>query len=84
MGHNLRHVHLKDAVRLPGKDEWQLVMMGEGEVPVRELLTLLAGTGYDGWVSLEFEKKWHPELGRPEVALCPQIAVLREWLRPGP
>jgi hypothetical protein len=47
-------------------------------------LTLLAGTGYDGWVSLEFEKKWHPELGRPEVALCPQIAVLREWLRPGP
>ena len=38
LGHNIRHVHLKDAVRLPGKDEWQLVMMGEGEVPVREAL----------------------------------------------
>jgi sugar phosphate isomerase/epimerase len=59
-------------------------MMGEGEVPVREALTLLTGAHYDGWVSLEYERKWHPELGRPEVALRPQIAVLREWMRPQP
>ena len=84
LGHNVRHVHVKDAARLPGKDEWQLVMMGEGEVPVHEVLTLLMGAHYDGWVSLEYERKWHPELGRPEVALRPQIALLREWMRPQP
>jgi fatty-acyl-CoA synthase len=81
LGHNVRHVHVKDAVRLPGRDEWQLVLLGQGEVPVRELMGLLPGAGYDGWVSLEFERKWHPELARPEVALRPQIALLREWLR---
>ena len=84
LGHNLRHVHVKDAVRLPGPDEWQLVPLGQGEVPVRELVSLLPGAGYDGWVSLEFEKKWHPELDRPEVALRPQVALLREWLEPQP
>jgi sugar phosphate isomerase/epimerase len=83
LGHNIRHVHVKDAVRLPGRDEWQLVPIGQGEVPVREVLGLLPAGGYDGWVSLEFERKWHPELERPEVALRPQIALLREWLRPG-
>ena len=70
-------------VRLAGRDKWQLVLLGQGEVPVQELLALLPGAGYDGWVSLEFERKWHPELGRPDVALRPQIALLREWLAPG-
>jgi hypothetical protein len=45
-------------------------------------VSLLPGAGYEGWVSLEFERKWHPELARPEVALRPQIALLREWLQP--
>jgi sugar phosphate isomerase/epimerase len=75
------HVQVKDARRLSG-DEWQLVPLGEGEVPVKELLGLLPVAGYDGWVSLEFEKKWHPELAPPEVALAPQAKLLREWLEP--
>jgi sugar phosphate isomerase/epimerase len=74
------HVQVKDARRLPGEDQWQLVPLGEGEVPVKELVGLLPGAGYDGWVSLEFEKKWHPELAPPEESLGPQQRLLREWL----
>jgi len=77
-------VQVKDARRLAGEDQWQLVPLGQGEVPVRELVGLLPGAGYDGWVSLEFEKKWHPELAPPEQALGPQAATLRQWLRGGP
>lgn len=73
-------VQVKDAVRLAGEDKWQLVPIGEGEVPVHELLQSLPGAGYDGWVSLEFEKKWHPELAPPEEALGPQAGLLRRWL----
>jgi sugar phosphate isomerase/epimerase len=46
---------------------------------VEEMVRLLPQAGYDGWLSLEFEKKWHPELAPPEVALAPQARLLREW-----
>jgi sugar phosphate isomerase/epimerase len=84
LGGYLSLVQVKDARRLPGEDQWQLVLLGEGEVPVQELVGLLPGAGYDGWVSLEFEKKWHPELAPPEQALGPQAATLRQWLEAQP
>jgi sugar phosphate isomerase/epimerase len=85
LGRSVWHVHLKDARRRSrDEDEWDLVALGEGEVPVRELVGLLPAAGYDGWVSLEFEKKWHPELAPPEQALPPQGALLREWARSAP
>lgn len=72
-------VQVKDAVRT-GPEEWQLVPVGEGEVPVHELVQRLPAAGYDDWVSLEFEKKWHPELAPPEESLRPQAELLRHWL----
>lgn len=83
LGGYLRLVQVKDAVRL-GADQWQLVPLGQGEVPVHEIVRRLAAAGYDGWVSLEFEKKWHPELEAPEQALAPQAKLLKQWLSEGP
>jgi sugar phosphate isomerase/epimerase len=80
LGRRVWHVQVKDAVRLEGDDNWELVPLGEGEVPVREMLSLLPSVRYDGWVSLEFEKKWHPELAPPEESLEPQAVLLRQWL----
>lgn len=84
LGPLMWHVQVKDARRLSGDDKWQLVPLGEGEVPVEELVGLLPGAGYDNWVSLEFEKKWHPELAPPEEALGPQERLLRQWLEARP
>jgi fatty-acyl-CoA synthase len=67
LGERIALVHVKDA-----RGE-QLVLLGEGEVPVAESLAALRAAGYDGWVSVEWEKRWHPELAEPEVAL-PQHA----------
>jgi sugar phosphate isomerase/epimerase len=75
---------VKDARRAPERDDgWQLVLLGDGEVPVREMLTLLAGGGYQGWVSVEWEKRWHPEIEAPEVALPQHLRLLTSWLGPG-
>jgi sugar phosphate isomerase/epimerase len=84
LGPHVWHVQAKDAVRLPGDDNWQLVPLGQGEVPVQEMVCLLPGAGYDGWLSLEFEKKWHPELAPPEQALGPQADLLRMWMEATP
>jgi sugar phosphate isomerase/epimerase len=47
-------------------------------VPVRRILALLQEAGYNGYVSVEWEKKWHPDLAEPEVAIPQHIAWLRE------
>ncbi len=70
--------HVKDAVRTPdGKHRY--VLLGEGEVPIREMLERLAHTGYRGYAVLEWEKKWHPELPEPETAFPQFVRRMREW-----
>jgi len=83
LGSRLVHVHVKDARRkAPGSNDWQLVLMGDGEVPVREQLQLLAQKRYAGWVCVEWEKKWHPDLPDPEIALPQHMAWLKRNLSP--
>src|SRR5207248_781075 len=48
----LRWIDLAEDLRVP------LVLLGEGEVPVREQLQALDRHGYTGYVSVEWEKKW--------------------------
>src|ERR1700733_8926951 len=73
---------VKDARRAPERDDgWQLVLLGQGEVPVQEMIALLAHDGYQGWVSVEWEKRWHPEIEEPEVALPQHRRLLDSWLR---
>ncbi|HLZ58447.1 MAG TPA: sugar phosphate isomerase/epimerase family protein [Ktedonosporobacter sp.] len=79
-GH-IAHVHVKDARKpAPGSSVWELVLMGEGDVPVREILAALKKQNYDGYVSVEWEKKWHPEIPEPEVALPQHITWLKSAL----
>jgi sugar phosphate isomerase/epimerase len=79
LGHNnIVHVHVKDALRIgPTEKDWKLTLLGEGEVPVREQLQLLQQNGYNGYASVEWEKKWHPEIPEPEVALPQHISWLK-------
>ena len=78
LGPRISLVHVKDARRRG--DDWELVPLGEGEVPVRESLAALRAAGYDGWLTFEWEKRWHPELADPELALPRDGETLRRWL----
>ena len=35
--------------------------MGEGVIPWPEILRAVKARGYDGWLSLEYERRWHPD-----------------------
>jgi sugar phosphate isomerase/epimerase len=79
IGKFVTHVHVKDARRDNTQASgWQLVLIGEGEVPVREQLQTLHAHNYTGYISVEWEKHWHPEIEDPEIALPQHIAWLRE------
>jgi len=62
------YVHLKD-MRQDAEGSWYHCTTGEGVVPIADALGWLQDANYDGWVSFEWEKKWHPELAEPAVAL---------------
>jgi sugar phosphate isomerase/epimerase len=82
IGPRVLHVQVKDARRsAEHKGGWQLVLLGEGEVPVREIVGLLAARGYGGYVSVEWEKYWHPEIEEAQIALPQYLKVLQEWVQ---
>lgn len=78
IGARTAHIHIKDARRKPD-GSWQLVLLGQGEVPCQEVVKLLHREGYKGYITAEWEKKWHPEIEEPEVALPQHAEVLRGW-----
>jgi len=67
----IRHIHVKDSVTLPdGNKAYRYVVPGEGEFPFAELFRILDQTPTDAALSLEWEKKWHPEIAPLEEALA--------------
>lgn len=81
VGRRVAHVHLKDAIQQVGSSEWRLVLIGQGSVPLRDSLAVIARSSYHGWLSVEWEKKWHPEIEEPEIALPQAIKSMRHWLK---
>lgn len=69
----LAHVQLKDAASL---DDLTPVRLGEGVIPLREALAALTRIGYDGWLSLEWERRWYPDA----EPLEPALLAARSWL----
>jgi sugar phosphate isomerase/epimerase len=78
LGRYVRHTHLKDS--RPGDKDRQYVLTGEGDVPVKRQVQLLAKRGYAGDYSFEWEKRWHPEIPEPDVAFPHFARVVREYL----
>lgn len=71
---SVAYAQYKDGVRNPGTNSVTLTLPGEGELPLlamRDLVaeTLAARGISDPWVSLEWERAWHPELPPVSEAL---------------
>ncbi|MGV9772551.1 sugar phosphate isomerase/epimerase family protein [Streptosporangium sp. NPDC003464] len=79
LGGHLAYVQVKDA----GPDLTP-VPMGQGVVPLEEAGTLLRGRGYDGWVSLEWERTWYPHVAPLEEVIPGAVAWVRRFSLSGP
>lgn len=76
----VRHVHFKDAGR-EADGHVKSRLPGLGEVPMLEALQRLRDSGYAGYLSFEWEKKWEPELPDPEIAFPHFIRHVRSLMR---
>lgn len=79
IGPRVRHVHFKDAAR-DGGGRWRAKPIGEGEVPLRECLRRLHAAGYAGWLTLEWEKYWEPDIPAPEAVIDRHLQTVRGYL----
>ena len=75
----IRHTHIKDLTMVDGKAQYRL--LGKGESPIFEVISLLKKDGYKGFYSFEWEKLWHPEIDEPEVALADYSKVMIKQLK---
>jgi sugar phosphate isomerase/epimerase len=64
----LRHVQLKDAV---STTDLAPVLLGEGAVPLQEVLSELDRIDYTGVIALEWERVWYPDAAHVQDALVP-------------
>jgi len=69
----IRHVHIKD---VRDSDD-ALCHVGDGNIPINDIVNALLDGGYDGYFSLEWERKWHPELDNVEEALVRFCSTVR-------
>lgn len=67
LGKCIRHIHFKDL--LIAHDKWAPTLTGEGNFPLPDVQAALRHIDYSGFVSFEWEKKWHPDIPDATVAL---------------
>ena len=62
LGNYVRHVHLRDS-----DDTGAYQLIGEGTMPIDDMMRALSSVNYDGFISLEWKPEWMEELQDPEV-----------------
>ncbi len=78
LGAYIKYVHAKDSVVEGGKIKYQ--MMGEGDLPVAEMVLALRSINYEGYVSLEWVKRWAPDLGDAGVVFPHFINYMEQYI----
>jgi sugar phosphate isomerase/epimerase len=74
----IKHVHIKDVKKID--NEFALCMIGEGNIPIKNFINDLKSRGYEGFLSLEWEKKWVPSLEEPEVVVPLYANYMRAYI----
>ena len=71
IGPYIKHVHAKDSIMKGDKPQYKL--MGEGDMPLRNIFAALAEAKYSGYISLEWVKRWNRNLQDAGIVF-PQFA----------
>ena len=69
------YTHVKDSV-VEGEGH-RYCHTGEGTIPLAEIVGVLARGGYDGYLTYEWEKIWHPDIPDADEAFPRHVEALR-------
>ncbi|MBR6634846.1 MAG: TIM barrel protein, partial [Clostridia bacterium] len=77
LGAYVKHVHVKDAVCENGALTFCLI--GEGELPIDEVVLSLTSVNYNGYASIEWDPKWMPELDDMEIIFSHYVSFMARF-----
>ena len=81
VGPHVVDTHIKDSCVTDGEqDGYRYCLLGEGDVPVPDTLQVLHAGGYDGYLTLEWEKAWKDYLPDPSVGFPQYVRQMRHYL----
>ncbi len=75
----IKYVHIKDSKTENGTTVYKL--LGYGDVPVKKAVFALKEIGYDGFLSLEWVKRWNKNLEEPFVIIPNYAGYMRAILK---
>ena len=79
LGAYIKHVHVKDSVEIGGKIVYK--MMGEGDLPIKSVIDALRSINYEGYVSLEWVKRWAPGMEDAGIVFPQFINFMNDHLQ---
>jgi len=75
------HTHWKDSkIAIDTVMGFEPCLVGEGDLPHEQIYNELKKGGYDGYLSLEWEKRWHQELPDPEIAFPQYFSYMKNLM----
>ncbi len=77
LGEEICYIHVKDSVVDNGKVNYRLP--GDGDLPLLEVFSLLREQGYEGYISLEWVKRWSTEIEDPAIVFPFFVHYVRQW-----
>lgn len=75
----IKHIHIKDSKIVDGKIKY--VLTGEGDLPVKECMDLLKKDNFDGFLSIEWVKRWLKDLTEPGIVFMQYIEYIKSLLK---
>ncbi|MBR4910281.1 MAG: AMP-binding protein [Clostridia bacterium] len=77
LGIYIKHVHICDGRMISGKLERCLI--GEGDLPISDIIAALRSINYDGFISLEWDPEWLSVLNDMVVIFAHFINFMRQF-----
>jgi len=64
IGEHISHLHIKDGRKRedPIWHDYEYTLLGQGQLPIKDILHVLKKAGFKGFLSLEWESLWREEL----------------------
>ena len=80
LGAYVRHVHINDAKRV--EDSIEYCLLGEGELPIKDMMLALRSVNYDGFLSLVWDPAWCEELDDMEIIFSQFVGFMSQFSDP--
>ena len=77
LGAYVRHVHINDAKKAGNEIEYCL--LGEGELPIKDMMLALRSVNYDGFLSLVWDPAWCEELDDMEIIFSQFVGYMSQF-----